>query len=291
MQCIPDSIEIIHKVGRKDPLMEEEYTPMEGLVHRYRDRVLIVVSNICAGYCRFCTRKRKVGLKDKLAKKEDFKKALNYIKRRKYIRDVIISGGDPLMMPDDMLEYYLKELKKVKHIQIIRIDSRTPCVLPQRITPRLCNMLKKYAPLYFNTHFNHYNEITKESKKACNMLADAGVVMGNQTVLMRKVNDDPKVLKRLFEELLMIRVRPYYLYLPDAVRGTYHFRVSINKALKIMRGLIGHTSGLAIPHLIIDLKHGGGKTPLLPNYIVRHKGKRYMFKNFEGKKYFYVDME
>jgi len=290
-QCIPDTIEIIHKVGRRDPLMEEKYTPMEGIVHRYRDRALLVVSNMCAGYCRFCTRKRKVGLKDKVTKKKDFKKALNYIKKRKYIRDVIISGGDPLLVYDDMIEYYLRELKKIKHIQIIRIDSRTPCVLPQRITPKLCKIFKKYHPIYFNTHFNHYYEITKESRKACNMLADAGVIMGNQTVLMKGVNDDSKTLKRLFEELLTMRVRPYYLYLPDAVRGTYHFRVSIQKAIRIMKKLIGHTSGLAIPHLIVDLKHGGGKTPLLPNYIVKHKGKRYVFKNFEGKKYFYADVE
>ncbi|MBU4311430.1 MAG: KamA family radical SAM protein [Candidatus Omnitrophica bacterium] len=290
-QCIPDSIEIIDKAGRSDPLMEEKYTPMKGLVHRYRDRVLLVVSNMCAGYCRFCTRKRKIGLKDKIIKKEEFKKVLRYIKRRKYIRDVIISGGDPLLIHDDMIEHYLKELKKIKHVQIIRIDSRTPCVLPQRITPRLCNIFKSYQPIYFNTHFNHYYEITRQSRRACNMLADAGVVMGNQTVLMHGVNDDVNTLKRLFEELLKIRVRPYYLYLPDAVRGTYHFRVSIKRARRIMRGLIGHTSGLAIPHLIVDLKHGGGKTPILPKYIIKQKGKRYVFKNFEGKKYFYADVE
>ena len=290
-QCIPDALEVIHKTGKEDPLMEEKYTPMEGLVHRYRDRVLLVVSNMCAGYCRFCTRKRKIGTRDKVTKKEDLKKALAYIKKRKYIRDVIISGGDPLLIGDDMIEHYLKELKKIKHVQIIRIDSRMPCVLPQRITPKLCNMLKKYSPIYFNTHFNHFHEITKTSRKACNMLADSGIIMGNQTVLMKGVNDDPKVLKRLFEQLLTIRVRPYYLYLPDAVKGTYHFRVSIRKALKIMKELIGHVSGLAIPHLILDLKHGGGKTPLLPSYIIKHKGKRYIFKNFEGKKFFYADVE
>ena len=290
-QCIPDTLEVIDKIGRRDPLMEDKYTPIKGIVHRYRDRVLLVVSNMCAGYCRFCTRKRKIGLKDKTVKKEEFKKALNYIKRHKYVRDVIISGGDPLLIYDDMIEYYLKELRKIKHVQIIRIDSRTPCVLPQRITPRLCSIFKKYHPIYFNTHFNHYYEITKESRKACEMLADAGVVMGNQTVLMRGVNDDAKTLKRLFEELLTMRVRPYYLYLPDAVKGTYHFRVSIRRALKIMKQLIGHTSGLAIPHFIVDLKHGGGKTPLLPNYIMKHIGKRYIFKNFEGKKYFYADVE
>ena len=290
-QCIPDVLEVIHNAGRQDPLLEERYTPIQGLVHRYPDRVLVLVSNMCAGYCRFCTRKRKVGLKDKVVKKEDFKKVLNYIKKRKFIRDVIISGGDPLLIQDDMIEYYLKELRKITHVEIIRIDSRTPCVLPQRITPKLCKMLKRYSPIYFNTHFNHFQEITNQSRKACIMLADAGVIMGNQTVLAAGINDDSRVLKRLFEELLTIRVRPYYLYLPDAVKGTYHFRVSIRKARRIMRELIGHTSGLAIPHLIIDLKHGGGKTPLLPNYIVKQKGKRYVFKNFEGKKFFYADVE
>ena len=290
-QCIPDTLEVIDKIGRRDPLMEDKYTPIKGIVHRYRDRVLLVVSNMCAGYCRFCTRKRKIGLKDKTVKKQEFRKAINYIKRHKYVRDVIISGGDPLLIYDDMIEHYLRELRKIKHVQIIRIDSRTPCVLPQRITPKLCGIFKKYHPIYFNTHFNHYYEITKESRKACEMLADAGVVMGNQTVLMRGVNDDAKTLKRLFEELLTMRVRPYYLYLPDAVKGTYHFRVSIRRALKIMKQLIGHTSGLAIPHFIVDLKHGGGKTPLLPNYIMKHIGKRYIFKNFEGKKYFYADVE
>lgn len=290
-QCVPDLLEIINGLGRRDPLLEERYTPIEGLIHRYKDRVLLLASNMCAGYCRFCTRKRKVGLEEKVLRKEDFKRAFRYIKRRRFIRDVIISGGDPLLLPDSIIEYYLKNLKKIKHVEIIRIDSRTPCVLPQRITSKLCRMLKKYSPIYFNTHFNHFQEITKESRKACNMLADAGIIMGNQAVLLAGVNDDAKTLKRLFEKLLTVRVRPYYLYLPDAVRGTYHFRVSIKRALEIMRELIGQTSGLAIPHLIIDLKRGGGKTPLLPKYIVKHKGKRYIFKNFENRIFYYADVE
>lgn len=289
-QCIPETLEVTNGVGRHDPLLEEEYTPIEGLVHRYKDRVLLLVSNMCAGYCRFCTRKRKVGMEEKVLRREYLKKTFQYIERHKFIRDVIISGGDPLLLEDKMIEYYLKNLRKIKHVEIIRIDSRTPCVLPQRITPKLCRMLKRYSPIYFNTHFNHFQEITKESRKVCNMLADAGIVMGNQAVLLAGVNDDARILKRLFEELLKIRVKPYYIYLPDAVRGTYHFRVSIQKALKIMRKLIGHTSGLAIPHLIIDLKHGGGKTPLLPNYIIKHKRKRYIFKNFENRIFYYADV-
>ncbi|MBU1912861.1 MAG: KamA family radical SAM protein [Candidatus Omnitrophica bacterium] len=290
-QCVPNIHEIRQTTGRIDPLLEEKYSPIEGLIHRYDDRVLLYVSNACAGYCRFCTRKRKVGIKEKILKENDFIKAFRYIARHKAIRDVIISGGDPLLLEDDKIEYYLKYLKKIKHIQIIRIDSRTPCILPQRITPKLCEMLKKYSPIYFNTHFNHFQEITDASIKACNMLADSGIVLGNQTVLMAGVNDDSHTLKRLFEGLLMMRVRPYYMYIPDAVKGTYHFRVSIVRALKIMRELIGHTSGMAVPRLILDLKHGGGKTPLLPRYIVKRKGRRYVFRNFENRKFYYADIE
>ena len=289
-QCIPDALEVEIKTGRKDPLYEKKYSPLEGLIHRYKDRVLLTVSGMCATYCRFCTRKRKVGMCEKVLKDKDTKKAFSYIRSHRAIRDVIVSGGDPLVLDDDRIEYYLKNIRKIKHVEIIRIGSRTPCVLPQRITPKFCQMLKKYSPIYFNTHFNHPQEITPQSKRACQMLVDSGVVMGNQSVLLAGVNDDVKTLKKLYEGLLKMRVRPYYMYIPDAVRGTYHFRVSIQKALRIMRQLIGHTSGLAIPHLIVDLKHGGGKIPLLPNYIVKKKGRRYTFKNFENKKFYYADI-
>ena len=226
-QCIPDTLEIALGVGKRDPLLEEKYTPIEGLIHRYRDRVLLLVSNMCAGYCRFCTRKRKIGIEEGVLREKDLKSAFHYIKTHKFVRDVIISGGDPLLLEDGTVEYYLKNLREIKHIQIIRIDSRTPCYLPQRITPRLCEILKKYAPIFFNTHFNHFQEITKDSQKACTMLADAGIIMGNQSVLLAGINDDARILKRLFEQLLMMKVRPYYLYIPDAVKGIYHFRVSI----------------------------------------------------------------
>jgi len=289
-QCIPDVLEVELGVGRRDPLLEEKYSPIEGLIHRYRDRVLLYVSNMCAGYCRFCTRKRKVGVVEKVLKEKDFQRAFRYIERHKFIRDVIISGGDPLLLEDKKVEHYLSNLRGIRHVQIIRIDSRTPCTLPQRITPKLCRMLKKYSPIYFNTHFNHFQEITEESQRACNMLADSGIVLGNQSVLLAGVNDDASVLKRLFEGLLMMRVRPYYLYIPDAVKGTYHFRVRIVKALMIMKSLIGYTSGLAIPHLIIDLKGGGGKTPLLPRYIIKRRGRRFVFKNFENKIFYYADI-
>jgi len=289
-QCVPDVLEISTGIGKKDPLLEERYSPIEGLIHRYKDRVLLLASNMCAGYCRFCTRKRKLGLEEKVLRKENFQKAFRYIERHRFIRDVIISGGDPLLLDDETIEYYFRNLRRIGHVQIIRIDSRTPCVLPQRITPELCTVLKRYGPIYFNTHFNHFQEITEESKRVCKMLSNAGIIMGNQSVLLAGVNDDPKILKKLFEGLLMMKVRPYYLYIPDAVKGTYHFRVSIAKARRIMRDLIGHTSGLSIPHLIIDLKRGGGKTPLLPKYIVKHKGKRYVFRNFENKKFYYADV-
>jgi lysine 2,3-aminomutase len=289
-QCVPDLKEIADQRGQVDPLKEEEYIPIRGVIHRYKDRVLLYVSNVCATYCRFCTRKRKVGIEYTTIKEKDFKSAIHYIEKHKEIRDVIFSGGDPLMLEERILERYLKAVSKIKHVEIIRIDTRVPCTLPQRITPKLCRMIKKYDPIYLLTHFNHPNEITKEAKQACTMLADAGIVLGNQSVLLKGVNDDPKVLKKLGEKLLKIRVRPYYLYIPDAVVGTYHFRVSIKRALKIMRGLIGHTSGLAVPKLIIDLENGGGKLPLTPKYVVKKKRKEYTFKNFEGRLFHYHDV-
>ena len=289
-QCVPDALEIKVQTGKRDPLLEKNHSPFDGLVHRYKDRVLLIVSDMCAGYCRFCTRKRMLGTRENVLQEKIFLKALQYIKQHKEIRDVVISGGDPLVLDDNKLEHYIKNIKKIKHVEIIRIDSRTPCFLPQRITPQLCEMLKKYSPIYLNTHFNHFQEITRESRKACKMLAESGIVLGNQTVLLAGVNDNAETLKKLFEGLLTMCVRPYYMYIPDAVKGTYHFRVSIAKAVRIMKKLIGHTSGLAIPHLVIDLKYGGGKTPLLPNYIIKHKGKRYTFKNFENEKFYYADI-
>jgi len=289
-QCVPDIRELKEGGGQADPLKEESYSPLPGLVHRYPDRALLYVSNVCASYCRFCTRKRKVGFRYVTLRESDLKPAMRYIRERKGIRDVIISGGDPLMLSDRKLERYLKQLRRISHVEIIRIDSRAPSSLPQRITPKLCNMLRRYAPLYLLAHFNHPREITREAKEACRMLAEAGVALGNQSVLLRGVNDSARTLRRLGEELLKIRVRPYYLYVPDAVLGTHHFRVPIRKALKIIRLLIGHTSGLAVPHLIIDLENGGGKLPLLPKYVVRKQGRKYTFRNFEGRQFLYHDL-
>ena len=290
-QCIPNAMEVELRAGEKDPLFEEKYSPIESLIHRYKDRVLLLATNLCTGYCRFCTRKRKVGIKEKVLEGKGAQKVFRYIKRHRKVRDVIISGGDPLFLDDKRIEFYLRNLRRIKHVQIIRIDSRTPCILPQRITPKFCRMLKKYSPIYFNTHFNHSQEITKESKRACNMLTGNGIVLGNQAVLLAGVNDDPHTLKELFERLLMMRAKPYYLYIPDAVRGTYHFRVSIERALEIMRSLIGYTSGLGIPRLILDLEHGGGKTPLLPNYIIERKDTHYKVKNFENRTFHYADVK
>ncbi len=286
-QCIPDLKELTDTRGDPDPLKEDQYSPVQGLVHRYPDRVLLLVSNKCAMYCRFCTRKRKVGKKYTSISEGNFKKAIKYIESHKEIRDVIISGGDPLLLDDAILENYIKNVRKIKHVEIIRIDSRVPCTLPQRITLDLCNMLKKYPPIYFLTHFNHPREVTEEAKNACEMLAESGVVMGNQSVLLKGVNDDSKTLMKLNHELLKCRVRPYYLYIPDAVCGTAHHLVSIEKALKIMEEMFGFTSGLAVPRLIIDLVDGGGKIPLCPNSIVERVDNKYIFKNFEGKKFTY----
>jgi len=286
-QCIPDLKELTDTRGDADPLKEEQYSPVQGLVHRYPDRVLLLVSNKCAMYCRFCTRKRKVGKKYTSLSEWDFKNAIKYIELHKEIRDVIISGGDPLLLDDARLENYIKNVRKIKHVEIIRIDSRIPCTNPQRITLDLCNMLKKYPPIYFLTHFNHPLEVTEEAKNACEMLAESGIVMGNQSVLLKGVNDDSKTLMKLNHELLKCRVRPYYLYIPDAVCGTAHFRVSIERALKIMEEMFGFTSGLAVPRLIIDLVDGGGKIPLCPTSIVERVDNKYIFKNFEGKKFTY----
>jgi len=289
-QSVPDIEEIVDRKGESDPLNEEKYTPLFGVVHRYPDRVLLLVSNLCAMYCRFCTRKRKVGKRYDTISDRDFKKAIRYIKTHKKVRDVIISGGDPLLLEDKKIELYLKELKKIKHVEIVRIDSRTPCTLPQRITPKLCKMLKKYQPLYFLTHFNHPREITKEAIAACKLLTDHGIQMGNQSVMLKGVNDNPRSLIELNDKLLEILVRPYYIYIPDAVEGSHHFRVSVDAALKIMKKVIGHTSGLAIPKLILDIENGGGKIPLSPNYLIKRKGKKYILNNFEGKKFLHMDV-
>jgi lysine 2,3-aminomutase len=292
-QCIPNILEIEDDFGSEDPLYEEhkDYSPVPGLTHRYPDRVLLLVSNKCAMYCRFCTRKRRVGKEYKTMTHEQILQGIEYIKEHPEVRDVILSGGDPLLLKDDELEWILKSLREIKHVEIIRIGTRVPCTLPQRITQKLCDMLKKYHPLYINTHFNHPNEITDMSKKACEMLADAGIPLGNQSVLLRGVNDDAKIMAKLMKKLLAIRVKPYYIYQADLVKGTNHFRTKVSKGIEIMRALRGYISGMAVPYYVIDLPNGGGKTPILPQYLQNYdkNSNTIVMKNYKGDSYTYID--
>ena len=286
LQCIPDKIELDDFDAMEDPLMEEAMSPVPNITHRYPDRALFLVTSQCGIYCRFCTRKRKVGDYEKISMK-GLESAFKYLEDHTEIRDVILSGGDPLMLTDTMLEKILKRLREIEHIDIIRLGTRMPVVLPQRITAKLCNMIKKYHPVYVNTHFNHPWEITEESSKACELLADNGVPVGNQMVIMKDINDDPAVVKELMQKLLKIRVRPYYMYMADETKGANHFRTSIDTGLKISEALRGYTSGLAIPHFVIDAPGGGGKIPLLPNYVLHMDEEKIILRNYQNKVYSY----
>ncbi|MDI6826425.1 MAG: KamA family radical SAM protein [Candidatus Aenigmarchaeota archaeon] len=285
-QCIPDRRELEDHFNVDDPLKEERDTKVPGLVHRYPDRVLLLVSSECPTYCRFCTRKRKIG-RIKQIPMEQIMKGIDYIREHKEVRDVILSGGDPFLRTNSELEHILKELRTIPHLEIIRIGTRVPCTLPSRITKRLCNMLKRYHPIYVNIHFNHPSEITPESKRACELLADAGIPLGSQTVLLKGVNDSPEVMKELMQKLVQIRVRPYYLYLCDLVKGTEHFRTSVETAMRIMKGIQGFTSGLCVPHLVIDSPGGGGKIPILPQYIKEITPEKIVLTNYKGEEYEY----
>jgi lysine 2,3-aminomutase len=287
-QCVPDKIELDDLEGFEDPLQEDRMSPVPNITHRYPDRVLFLTTSQCGMYCRFCTRKRKVGNSDKISMKQ-LESAFKYLEEHKEVRDVVMSGGDPLMLTDAMLEKILKRLRQIPHIEIIRIGSKMPCVLPHRITPKLVEMIRKYHPVYVNTHFNHPWEITPESTKACGMLADAGIPVSNQSVLMRGVNDDAETMKELFLKLLKIRVRPYYLYMADETRGANHFRTSIDKGLEIMFKLRGNISGLAIPHFVIDAPGGGGKIPILPQYVLHKDEDRIVMRNFKNEVYVYKE--
>ncbi len=265
-QCVPDPAEL-NDAGLIDPLAEEDLAPVPSVVHRYPDRAIFLVSGSCAGYCRFCTRKRKVGCSSMSLSFRELRDGIDYIARTPAIRDVIFSGGDPLILPDSVLEDLLARIYAIPHVDIIRIGSRVPVTLPERITDKLCCMLKKYHPLYLNTHFNHPWELTDAAAEACGRLADAGIVLGNQTVLLRGVNDDAQVIGELFRGLLKIRVRPYYLHHMDLTSGTSHFRTPVTTGLKIVQSLRGPVSGLASPHYVIDLPGGKGKVPLVPEYV------------------------
>ncbi len=265
-----------------DPLAEDKDSPVTGITHRYPDRVLFHVSNICSMYCRHCTRKRKVGDIDYVPSKEALKEGLDYIRGNSKVRDVLLSGGDPLMLPDDMIDWLLEEITAIDHVEIVRIGTRMPVVLPYRITSSLVDILKKYHPLWLNTHFNHPREITSSAREALKMLADAGIPLGNQSVLLSDVNDCPRIIKDLVHKLVQNRVRPYYLYQCDLSEGLSHFRTPVGKGIEIMESLIGHTTGFCVPTYVIDAPGGGGKIPVTPNYIISWSTNKVVLRNYEG---------
>jgi lysine 2,3-aminomutase len=290
LQCIPDAVELEDHNAPEDPLNEEVDSPVPSITHRYPDRVLFLVTSQCSMYCRFCTRKRKVSDSTKINSKW-IQDGIDYIASHPEVRDVVLSGGDPLMVTDYVLERILSSLRTIPHVEIIRLGTKMPCVLPQRITPKLCKMLKKYHPIYVNTHFNHPWECTPEAEKACAMLADAGCPVGNQAVLMKGVNDDADIMLDLHRKLLKMRVRPYYIYQADLTKGTNHFRTPVRKGLEIMDKLRGHTSGLAVPYYVIDAPGGGGKIPLLPQYVLGRNGKDIILRNYKYEIFTYPDVE
>ena len=265
-----------------DPLHEDTDSPVKGLTHRYPDRVLFLVTDQCSMYCRHCTRRRFAGQTDCAVPMEQIKACIEYIRQHEEVRDVLLSGGDALMLGDGLLEQIIAEIRAIEHVEIIRIGTRTPVVCPQRITPELCAMLKKYHPIWVNTHFNHPNEITPEAAAACARLADAGIPLGNQSVLLAGVNDCVHVMKKLVNELVYIRVRPYYIYACDPSLGLSHFRTPVSKGIEIMEGLRGHTSGLCVPTFVVDAPGGGGKTPVMPTYLISQKPGKIVLRNFEG---------
>jgi lysine 2,3-aminomutase len=285
-QAVPDAREITEQEGFDDPLEEEALSPVPGLTHKYPDRVLFLISSRCAMYCRFCNRKRKVG-RASMVTRETIREGLSYIRKARKVRDVLLSGGDPLLLQDGELHHILTELRSMSHVEIIRIGTRVPCTLPQRITPQLTKILKTFHPLYINTHFNHPSEVTEEAALACSMLADAGIPLGCQTVLLKGVNDDPGVMKALMHNLLSIRVRPYYLFQADLAKGTSHFWTPLNRGIEIIEKLQGHTSGLCVPRYMIDIPGGGGKIPLVPEYVMGIRGNELLLRNYAGEEYCY----
>ncbi len=289
-QAVPTAHEL-HRAGSDlaDPLHEDVDSPVEGLTHRYPDRVLLLVTDQCSMYCRHCTRRRLAGVTDKARTREQIDRAIDYVRNNPVVRDVLLSGGDGLLISDKTIEYALQKLREIPHVEIIRFGSRAPVVMPQRITPELCRLLAKYHPIYVNVHFNHPKEITPESKAACERLADAGIPLGNQTVLLRGINDCPQVLKELFQGLLKIRVRPYYLYQCDLSQGIEHFRTPVAAGLQAIEYLRGHTSGLAVPTYCIDAPGGGGKIPVMPQYLISQAPGRVVLRNFEGGIYAYTE--
>lgn len=282
-QCVPTINEtIISAADLEDPLGEDVDSPVPGLTHRYPDRVLFLITDCCAMYCRHCTRRRFSGQHDSDLSINRIDKCIDYIAHTPQIRDVLLSGGDALLVSDERIEYILSRLRAIPHVEIIRLGTRTPVVLPQRITPELCRILRQYHPVWINTHFNHPYEITSESANACAMLADSGMPIGNQSVLLRGINDCVNVMRELVHGLVKIRVRPYYIYQCDLSRGLEHFRTPVSKGIEIIEGLRGHTSGFCVPTFVIDAPGGGGKVPVMPNYVISQSPKRTIVRNYEG---------
>ena len=283
MQAVPTMAEThIADADICDPLHEDADSPVPGFTHRYPDRGLLLVTDQCSMYCRHCTRRRHSGETDRAYSQEQIAGCIDYVRETPTIRDVLISGGDPLTINEDLLEWTIAELSAIPHVDFVRIGTRMPVVCPQRVTEKLCDMLRKYHPLWMNVQFNHPKEITPESSRACNMLADAGIPLGNQSVLLKGVNDCPLLFRELNQQLLKIRVRPYYIYQCDLSEGIEHFRTSIGKGIEIMEYLRGHTSGLAVPYFIVDAPGGGGKIPVMPNYVVSRSDRTVLLRNYEG---------
>jgi lysine 2,3-aminomutase len=287
---VPTVNEFLRMDGESDdPLGEESQSPVPGLVHRYPDRVLLLLLDFCSAYCRYCTRSRMVGHGAIHAGRARLEKAIEYIRKTPSVRDVILSGGDPLTLSDDRLEWVLVRLRQIPHVEIIRIGTKVPAVLPQRITPKLVRMIRRYHPLWMSLHFTHPEECTPEAERACNMLADAGIPLGSQTVLLKGINDSVHTMKELVQHLLRMRVRPYYLYQCDPISGSGHFRTPVEKGLEIMRGLRGFTSGYAVPTYVVDSPGGGGKIPLMPEYVAGHTREEWVLTNYENRIFRYPD--
>ncbi|MDI9493978.1 MAG: lysine 2,3-aminomutase, partial [Bacillota bacterium] len=283
MQAVPVLAETHRsEADMLDPLHEDEDSPAPGLTHRYPDRVLFLITDQCSMYCRHCTRRRLAGETDAQRSMDDINACLDYIRKSPEVRDVLLSGGDCLLVDDDVLEYIIKELRAIPHVEIVRLGSRTPVVMPMRITDNLVNMLKKYHPIWLNTHFNHSKEMTPDAIEACRKLADAGIPLGNQSVLLRGVNDCPHIMRDLVHNLVRNRVRPYYIYQCDLSLGIEHFRTPVAKGIEIIEGLRGHTSGYAVPTFVVDAPGGGGKIPVMPQYLISQSPDKVILRNYEG---------
>lgn len=282
-QAIPTASELYRSpADLEDPLHEDGDSPVPGLTHRYPDRALLLVTDQCSMYCRHCTRRRFAGQKDCAMPASNIDKAIDYIAANPQIRDVVVSGGDPLLLDDNKLEGIIQKLRAIPHVEIIRIGTRTPVVLPQRITPELCDMLKKYHPIWVNTHYNHPKEITSDAARACELLSYAGIPLGNQSVLLAGVNDCVHVMKKLVHELVKVRVRPYYIYQCDLSYGLSHFRTPVAKGIEIIEALRGHTSGFCVPTYVVDAPGGGGKIPVMPSYLISSGYEKTILRNYEG---------